>query len=104
MEVLLFHAFSRGTREVLWEELGAGVDSLLLEWRNQCLLPFSHLDMTEIEAFFVCLLLGVFFFIIQKKKLNCGGMERQSKVEEGINNLFYLPHKGSYEDSMSSYL
>lgn len=59
--------------------------------------------MTEIEAFF-CLFIVFFFFIIQKKKLNCGGMVRQSKVEEGINNLFYLPHKGSYEDSMSSYL
>lgn len=57
--------------------------------------------MTEIEVFF-CLFIVVFFII--HKKLNCGGMERQSKVEEGINNLFYLPHKGSYEDSMSSYL
>lgn len=60
--------------------------------------------MTEIEAFFCLFIVGCFFFIIQKKKLNCGGMEQQSKVEEGINNLFYLPHKGSYEDSMSSYL
>lgn len=61
--------------------------------------------MTEIEAFFCLFIVGVFlFFIIQKKKLNCGGMERQSKVEDGINNLFYLPHKGSYGDSMSSYL
>lgn len=58
---------------------------------SQYLLPFSHLDMTEFGAFFTKIL-------IHEKKLNCGGMESQSKVKEGINSLFYLACKGSCED------
>lgn len=84
MEVLLSPALSCGTGEGLWAELGTGVDSLLLEWRSPP--PISPSRKTEFGA--------ILKFIIHKKKLNCGGMESQSKVEEGITVYFTYIVKG----------
>lgn len=69
MEAQLFPAFSCGAGEGPWAELGAGVDALLLEWRSSPLISPSR--KTEFGA--------VFKFVIYKKKLNCGGMDSQSR-------------------------
>ena len=84
MEVLLSPALSCGTGEGLWAELGTGIDSLLLEWRSPP--PISPSRKTEFGA--------ILKFMIHKNKLNCDGMESQSKVEEGITVYFTYIVKG----------
>ena len=50
---------------------GAGLESILLEQKSQCFLPFSHPDTIKLGA--------VFWGIMHKKTLNFGGRESQSQ-------------------------